>query len=116
AIAFLLALFTLSDAMTLPILFALAAAHGAARAFNGPALSAIAPNVVPPRLLPKAIALSSIAWQIGIVVGPAAGGLLFGWSEPAPYFVSAAMLLLSGGLISFIRPIRAVQEGPPPRP
>lgn len=77
-IATLLGVLTLLGALTLPILFVLAAAHGAARAFNGPALSAIAPNVVPQRLLPKAIALSSIAWQVGTVVGPAAGGLLFG--------------------------------------
>ncbi|MBN9506006.1 MAG: MFS transporter [Altererythrobacter sp.] len=115
-IATLLGALTLIGALTLPILFALAAAHGAARAFNGPALSAIAPNVVPPRLLPKAIALSSIAWQVGTVVGPAAGGLLFGASPPLPYFCSAALLLLSGLLISSIRPVRPVQEGPPAHP
>jgi MFS family permease len=115
-IAGLLAILTLAETLTLPILFALAAAHGAARAFNGPALSAIAPNVVPNRLLPKAIALSSIAWQIGTVVGPAAGGLMFGASPPLPYFCSAGLLLVSGLLISSIRPIRPVQEGPPARP
>jgi MFS family permease len=115
-IAALLAILTLAETLTLPILFALAAAHGAARAFNGPALSAIAPNVVPNRLLPKAIALSSIAWQIGTVVGPAAGGLMFGASPPLPYFCSAGLLLVSGLLISSIRPIRPVQEGPPARP
>jgi len=115
-IALLLAVITLLDAMTLPILFILAAAHGAARVFNGPALSAIAPNVVPPRLLPKAIALSSIAWQAGTVVGPAVGGLLFAWDAPIPYFMSVAMLLVSAFLISRIRPVRAVHEGPPARP
>ena len=115
-IALLLAVFTLNDALTLPILFALAAAHGAARVFNGPALSAITPNVVPVRLLPKAIALSSIAWQVGTVVGPAAGGLLFAWEPELPYFVSAALLVASGLLISLIRPMRAVHEGPPAHP
>lgn len=115
-IALLLALFTLNDALTLPILFALAAAHGAARVFNGPALSAITPNVVPVNLLPKAIALSSIAWQIGTVVGPAAGGLLFAWEPELPYFVSAALLVASGVLISFISPMRAVHDGPPAHP
>lgn len=116
AISLALALVTLWDALTLPILFALAAAHGAARVFNGPALSAIAPNIVPPRLLPKAIALSSIAWQVGTVVGPAAGGLLFAWDEALPYFVSSAMLLVSGLLISIVRPVRAQQVGPPRHP
>jgi MFS family permease len=115
AIAIVLALFTLWEALTLPILFALAAAHGAARVFNGPALSAIAPNIVPFRLLPKAIALSSIAWQVATVVGPAAGGFLFAWSPSLPHFVSAAMLVAAGLLISTVRPVRAVHEGPPAR-
>ena len=115
-IALTLALATAADALTLPLLFALAAAHGAARVFNGPALSAIAPNIVPPALLPKAIALSSMGWQIGTVVGPAAGGFLFAESPSLPYFVAAGMLLVSGLLISIVRPVRAVHEGPPRHP
>ena len=115
-IALTLALATAGDALTLPLLFALAAAHGAARVFNGPALSAIAPNIVPPSLLPKAIALSSMGWQIGTVVGPAAGGFLFAESASAPYFLAAGMLLVSGLLISIIRPVRAVHDGPPRHP
>src|SRR5690554_1589433 len=111
AIAVVLALLTWRDALTLPILFALAAAHGAARVFNGPALSAIAPNIVPPRLLPKAIALSSIAWQVGTVVGPAGGGLLFAWAESFPHFPSAAMSLASGLLLFSVRPVRAQHSG-----
>ena len=59
-IALALALLTWVDALTLPILFALAASHGAARVFVGPAMSSIAPNVVPPALLPRAIAKSPI--------------------------------------------------------
>jgi MFS family permease len=111
-----LAVATWADALTLPLLFSLAAGHGAARVFNGPALSAIAPNIVPPRLLPKAIALSSIAWQTGTVVGPAAGGLLFAWSPSLPYFLSAALLVASGLLIVTLPPIRARHEGPPAHP
>ena len=79
------------DALTLPILFALAALHGAARVFTGPSMSAIAPNIVPPRLFPKAIALNSIAWQSASVLGPAAGGLLFAVSNALPYFISLGL-------------------------
>ena len=39
---------------------------GIARAFAGPAYSALAPNLVPRESLPTAIAVSSIAWQVGI--------------------------------------------------
>lgn len=103
--ALALGLLTWFDALNLPILFAIAAAHGAARIFSGPALNAIAPNIVPVRLLPKAIALSSIAWQAGTVIGPAIGGLLFGLSAALPYFVSFVLLLTSALLTLGIRPV-----------
>jgi MFS family permease len=115
-IALVLAFATWHDELTLPLLFSLAAMHGSARVFNGPALSAIAPNLVSQQLLPKAIALSSIAWQVGTVIGPAVGGFLFAWSPASPYFFSAALLVASGLLIVSIRPVRATHEGPPVHP
>ncbi|MEO6386970.1 MAG: MFS transporter [Croceibacterium sp.] len=115
-LALALAIATLNDALTLPLLFGLAAGHGAARVFNGPALSAIAPNIVPPALLPRAIAFGSIAWQVGTVIGPAVGGLLFAWVPSAPYFLSSALLLFAGILIQTIRPVRARHDGPQAHP
>src|SRR5690349_5647018 len=115
-IALALAYATHNDALSLPLLFGLAAAHGAARVFNGPALSAIAPNIVPPVLLPKAIALSSMGWQIGTVMGPAVAGFMFAHTPSLPYFLAAGLLLSAGLLISSIRPVRAVQDGPPRHP
>lgn len=115
-IALALAWATWTDALTLPLLFTLAALHGTARVFNGPAFSAIAPNVVPPPLLPRAIAMSSISWQIGSVLGPAAGGALFAVEPSLPYLLSAVLLALSAGLVAWIRPVRAVHEGPPIHP
>ena len=69
--------------ITLPILFGVAALLGVARAFAGPALGALAPNLVPREILPNAIALSSTAWQVGAIVGPALGGILYA-VDPAP--------------------------------
>ena len=115
-IALALAFATWSEVLSLPLLFTLAAMHGASRVFNGPALSAIAPNIVGPALLPKAIALSSIAWQVGTVIGPAIGGLLFAWNPAVPYFLSAALLLVSALLVISIRPVRAHHHGPPVHP
>jgi len=104
-IAVLLGWFTWTDGLTLPLLFALAALHGVARVFVGPAMSAIAPNIVPPAVLPRAIAMSSIAWQSASVVGPAAGGLIYA-AHPASVYVFAAILLaLSAFTISRVRPV-----------
>jgi len=115
-VALAIGLATLNGWLTLPLLFVLAALHGTARVFNGPALSAIGPNIVPPALLPKAIALGSMSWQLGSVAGPALGGLLFAHNASLPYFISASMLLASALLVGTIRPVRAVHEGPAQHP
>lgn len=115
-VAVVLAYMTWSDALTLPGVFALAALHGAARVFVGPAMSAIAPNIVPPRLLPRAIAMSSIAWQVASVIGPAAGGFIFAESEWLPHAISGALLVCSAILIRSVRPIRAEQDAKPRHP
>jgi len=115
-VAALLAVMTWAEALNLPLLFALAAAHGTARVFVGPAMSAIAPNIVPPALLPRAIALSSIAWQAASVAGPAVGGLIFARSPWLPHALSAAMLLVGVVLLLAIRPVKAHRDGSPSRP
>ena len=84
-----------ADAMNLYWLYGIAALLGVARAFAGPALGALAPNLVPRAILPNAIALSSIAWQSGTVVGPAMGGYLYAVSPATPYEVSAALFVIS---------------------
>jgi MFS family permease len=115
-VAALLAVMTWAEALNLPLLFALAAAHGTARVFVGPAMSAIAPNIVPPALLPRAIALSSIAWQAASVAGPAVGGLIFARSPWLPHALSAAMLLVGVVLLLAIRPVKVHRDGSPSRP
>jgi len=49
--------------------------------FAGPAMQGIAPNVVPRASLPTAIALGSVAWQGGAVLGPAMGGFLYAYGQ-----------------------------------
>ena len=100
ACAATLALLGWHDATTLADLFAVAAMLGVARAFAGPALQALAPNLVPVAVLPTAIALSSIAWQSGSVVGPALGGYLYAVASWVPYAVSAG--LFGGTLVCLL--------------
>lgn len=104
-IALLLGWLTMTDALTLPLLFLLAALHGVARVFVGPSLTAIVPNIVPPASLPKAIALSSIAWQSASVLGPAAGGLLYESDPALTYWCAAGLMLLATIAVGFIRPV-----------
>ncbi len=103
--AAVLAVMTAQDALTLPILFGLAAFHGVARVFVGPAMSAIAPNLVPPAVLPQAIAMNSIAWQSASVGGPALGGILYAISPASPYWFSVGALGVAIIAMSLIKPI-----------
>ena len=111
-----LALLAAQGARSLGALYAVAALLGVARAFAGPALGALAPNLVPRKILPRAIALSSIAWQAGTVVGPALGGYLYAIRPAAPYAASAALFALSLAGLLLIGPVARpeVQRGASP--
>lgn len=104
-IAATLGWFTWAGGLTLPLLFGLAALHGVARVFSGPAMSAIAPNIVPPAVLPRAIAMSSIAWQSASVIGPAVGGLIYAAHPTSVYIFAAILLAVSAFTISRVRPV-----------
>ncbi|WP_294290551.1 MFS transporter [uncultured Sphingomonas sp.] len=91
--------------ITLPALFTVAALLGVARAFAGPALGALAPNLVPKAVLPTAIAFSSIAWQAASVLGPAMGGYLYAAAGWLTYATSGAMFLLAFLMLMLIGPI-----------
>lgn len=104
-VALALALATRADAVTLPLIYLLAALHGSARVFVGPAVASIVPNIVPAALMPRAIAMSSMAWQTAAIGGPAAAGLMFALSRQSPYWGAAALLLLSAAAVLGIRPL-----------
>jgi len=100
--AVILAWLTFTGELQLSSLFAVAVLLGVVRAFNGPALSALAPNLVPKPILPNAIALSSIAWQTGMIVGPAVGGYAYDQAPALPYAIASVLFLVAIVAISTI--------------
>ena len=107
-VALALALITQFELQNLPILYGLAAMHGVARVFIGPAMSAFVPNIVPAALMPRAMALGSLSWQSGQIGGPALAGLLFALSPALPYWSAAGLLAFTCAAIFTIRSL------PPP--
>lgn len=79
--------------------FAILAVLGVARAFAGPAADALAPNLLPREAIAHGISLNSMSWQIGNIVGPVAGGLLYGLSANAAFGTAFALFALALGLI-----------------
>ena len=116
ACAAALALFAWTGTTTLYALYTVAALLGVARAFAGPALGALAPNLVPREILPRAIALSSIAWQSGAIAGPAVGGYLYAWAPEAPYAGSAILFAIAFVSLLAIGPVARpeIVTGPSP--
>jgi MFS family permease len=94
-IAAVLAVVTLAGAHKLWPFLAIAAAAGIASAVANPAGRALTPEIVPPELLPGAVALRSVANQAGIVVGPAIGGVIFAVEPVAVYITAAALSLVA---------------------
>jgi len=95
ACALVLALATSEGWMSLPVLFSVAVFLGLARAFAGPAFSALAPNLVPREVLPTAIALSSISWQVGTIIGPAIGGFAYAHAQSGAYWLATGLFGLA---------------------
>jgi MFS family permease len=77
-------------------LLAIAGLFGVSRAFLAPASQAYLPMVVGRAALPRAIVSQSLAFQVGAIAGPAAGGLLIGgFGVTAAYGVSAALFVVA---------------------
>jgi MFS family permease len=70
---------------------------GAARGYSGPSGQSLVPFLVPPEALPRAIAWSSSALQVGVIAGPAFGGFLYALGPQAAY-ACCALAFLGAGL------------------
>jgi MFS family permease len=94
-------------------IFLLVFVVGGARAFEAPAMQSLLPALVPPRLLPRAVASSASATQTAIIVGPAAGGLLYVAGPAWAYGTSALIFVVAMVLVSLIRYERVIPKREP---
>jgi len=85
------------------LLLGLSLVLGAVRAFQMPAQQALTPLLVPPMMLPRAMAFSSAGMQGAIIGGPALGGLLFVAGMGVVYGVALAFFVLAAALVLRLR-------------
>ena len=97
-----LVVFTLSQPTGVTPVFAILVVLGIARAFMNPAADALAPNLVPKAAIAHAISLNSMIWQIGNIVGPVLGGLLYGISGVVAYGTALLLVGTAGILVLLI--------------
>jgi MFS family permease len=98
---------------------ALAVGAGTSMALGTPAARSLPPTLVAPELLQSAMTLRSIASQIGQVLGPALGGLLYGVSPSLVYLLAGGACVAAAGFVIAMRPAGAAdvptdaEEGEP---
>ena len=107
AAVILLLWFTLAGGREVWPVFVAMTLSGAGRAFWMPTSQAMTPNLVPPEAFQNAVAMNSVLLEIGVIAGPALGGLLYLLGPAVVYGTSLGLLLLILALISTIKPFRA---------
>jgi MFS family permease len=75
--------------------FVLAFVQGTGSAVGAPASRALLPSLVPPRILVAALAQRSIGFQLTVVAGPAAGGVLFAVEDELVYLVGIGLSVVA---------------------
>jgi MFS family permease len=78
-------------------IYAVLVVIGAIRAFSAPASQALMPNLVHRNDLERAVAMSSSAWQLAMIVGPSLAGVLYAKTKGATfvYFSCTVMALIA---------------------
>jgi MFS family permease len=83
---------------------------GATRAFEGPAMQALMPGIIPTHLIPRAAAWSASAFQTASILGPALGGLLYAVGPTTVYSTVSIMFLAACVFISLTRSERVLPK------
>ncbi len=85
------------------LLLGLSVTIGFAKAFQMPAQQAIVPLLVPPEVLPRALAFSSAGMQAAIIGGPALGGFIFAAGAGVVHAVCALLFAVAVWLFAGVR-------------
>src|SRR5215471_16084741 len=112
-VALLLSIFTLQGLTSVYPIYLVLLLNGTARTFSMPASQALLPTLVAEEHFQAAVAWGSSAFRTASILGPVAGGLVYGASSsPLPvYGLAAAAYLAAFVLYSRVRAKAIVQPG-----
>ena len=86
----------LSDAAAFGLLAIAVAVFALGECLHGAVQPTLVVDLADPRLIGRYMAVSALSWQVGFMVGPAAGGALLAASPTGLWIAMAAVLLLGG--------------------
>jgi MFS family permease len=108
---------TLTGTIQLWHIYLITTLQAVAFAYDVPARQALVPNLVPPDILPNALSMYMIAYQIGAILGPAVGGLViaglglqYTYLFNAVSFLSVIFALLMMGEVRQDRTVKAAHH------
>jgi MFS family permease len=94
-----------SKSLVIPIIYGMILLIGVARGFYSPTAFALMAQIVPKEHYPNSSTWNSSSWQIASIVGPAVGGLLYGYSGISACFVIIIIFMLASlaSIIFFVK-------------
>jgi MFS family permease len=86
------------------LIFGLLLVNAVARTFEAPALQSLVPSTVPREILMQAVSAHASAGKMSQLIGPALGGLLYGFGAGVDFGL-CALLIVVAGIASALLPI-----------
>ena len=109
-----LALGTLSGSLNREAMLAIVLLSGTARAFEMPTMHAMVAGIVPPLMLPRAIAASATAQQTAVISGPSIGGLIYAFAGPAAVYAICTLIFVAAAVLISLVELTPRREPPKP--
>ena len=103
------------DSPNLLLIYIVSGLFAATSGLRQPAMQAALPRLVDHEDMTAAAALMSLRWQVGVIVGPAIGGILISsYSVAVGYAADIATFMVSIALIAFMKKIPPSHEAETP--
>lgn len=103
ACAVALALYARTDPTATWPIFVIAVMFGVGRAFAAPSSRSLPANIVSEEDLPRLMATYSGCWQVAFILGPIVGGFAYAVDPSVPFWIAAALALVSAVLVLAIK-------------
>lgn len=106
---------SMMDSPNLLLIYIVSGLFAATSGLRQPAMQAALPRLVDHKDMTAAAALMSLRWQVGVIVGPAIGGILIStYSVAVGYAADIATFVISIALIAFMKKIPPSHEAEAP--
>jgi len=106
---------SMMDSPNLLLIYIVSGLFAATSGLRQPAMQAALPRLVDHEDMTAAAALMSLRWQVGVIVGPAIGGILIStYSVTVGYAADIATFVISIALIAFMKKIPPSHEAEAP--